>query len=700
MKRLSVLIFLFVIISSSSFGQENSHLICGFERSEVLGWGAVIPDSLNQDTLFRPNQFGYYKSLGTAMKGDVTQDSFALANKVTNSYSFLNPGNQTSYYDIQRIGKVFNFHGFFSRALPTNWSSYAKLWIDFKVPGSVGVKLRLELEDKYLSTPIVRNYQVPADQWVTLEVDLQKAVSERGMDLTQMSAMQMMIPELLSSMASSVSFRTLVDNIRLAGADAEPNSTPVLLKDTSSMAVTSSVARPTTNLADYALSADGTVTDTIQYINVTRASYGVLAARERAIGGFGTSGLIIYAKMGVYLSLNAGRTWTGLNGLGTNTILSSNIRQQRATVLIDGTDIMGAYVPYTCAGGGGRTDLLFIKADYANGHFSYRPENAFETGIWHCTDAHRLFKTVEGRIWVTWGHAPRWSWDSGEIHAKYSDDGGVSWLDGGQNGYIAVSGSAPFLTDWNGQVACFFGDKWSCFNGTTWSTPATTLSGATAYSVVTSLEGVIYLSMQNPNRILRYDGSAWINITPTFLSNAPLLTRCSDHIAAIWKSNNTVLMGTISATEDWNGPLQMASMRSTHEGLAVPQHSPDAFIPVTWSTSDSGGLYVRAYDMSQIVKADKNFTSAISMEKRIFQNQPNPFNHSTLFQYRVITPGPVSLKIFSATGQLIKELVKGKQANGKYTAAWAPEKSLSPGIYFARLKTADQLYIKKLVLMH
>ncbi|MFH0918722.1 MAG: T9SS type A sorting domain-containing protein [Fibrobacterota bacterium] len=698
MKKSIGSIYLLMAIFSLGFCQENSHLICGFERSEVLGWGAVIPDSVNRDSMFKPNSFGYYKNLGTAIKGDATQDSFALANKVTNNWGFLNPGNQTSYYDIQRIGKILNFHGFFSRALPTDWSGYAKLWIDLKIPGSVGARIRLELEDKYLRTPIVRNYQVPAGQWVTLEVDLLRAVSERGMDLTRMSALQMMITALLSSMASSDSLRPRVDNIRLAEADAEPSGATVLLNDTSSMVVVPSAGVPV-NLADYALAADGTVTEEIEYINITRASYGVLAARERAIGGFGTSGLIVYAKSGVYLSVDAGRTWTGLNGLGTNTVLSGNMRQQRATVLIDGTDIMGAYVPYSCAGGGGRTDLLFIRANYANGHYSYGPEKTFETGIWHCTDAHRLFKTVGGRIWVAWGHAPRWAWDSGEIHAKYSDDGGATWQDGGQNGYIALSGSAPFLTDWNGQVACFFGDKWSCFNGTTWSTPATTLSGATAYSVVTSLEGVLYLSTQAPNRILRYEGGAWNDITPAFLSNKPLLTRCSDHIAAVWDASNTVLMGTISPTEDWNGPLQMAAMRSTHEGLAVPQHSPDAFVPVAWSTSDSGGLYVRAYNMGQIVKTEKTLMPTVSMENGLFQSHPNPFNHSMLFQYRVMAPGPVSLKIFSATGRLVTELVKGEQMSGQYTAAWIPDGSLSTGIYFARLTAKDRSFIKQLVLM-
>lgn len=83
----------------------------------------------------------------------------------------------------------------------------------------------------------------------------------------------------------------------------------------------------------------------------------------------------------------------------------------------------------------------------------------------------------------------------------------------------------------------------------------------------------------------------------------------------------------------------------------------------------------------------------------LLQNNPNPFNPSTIISYKIFTAGPVSLKVYNLTGKQIAVLVDQVQNPGSYSLEFNtgnyPE--LSSGIYFYKLQTSYSSDIKKMI---
>lgn len=83
----------------------------------------------------------------------------------------------------------------------------------------------------------------------------------------------------------------------------------------------------------------------------------------------------------------------------------------------------------------------------------------------------------------------------------------------------------------------------------------------------------------------------------------------------------------------------------------------------------------------------------------LLQNNPNPFNPSTIISYKLFSAGHVSLKIYNLTGKQIAVLVDQVQNAGNYSIEFNtgnfPE--LSSGIYFYKLQTSYSSDIKKMI---
>ncbi|MCB2219784.1 MAG: T9SS type A sorting domain-containing protein [Bacteroidetes bacterium] len=70
---------------------------------------------------------------------------------------------------------------------------------------------------------------------------------------------------------------------------------------------------------------------------------------------------------------------------------------------------------------------------------------------------------------------------------------------------------------------------------------------------------------------------------------------------------------------------------------------------------------------------------------RLLQNQPNPFNGSTVIGYAIPAHGNVSLTVLDLTGKTIAVLFNGQQSEGKYTIDFNCE-GLESGIYLYKLE--------------
>jgi len=82
---------------------------------------------------------------------------------------------------------------------------------------------------------------------------------------------------------------------------------------------------------------------------------------------------------------------------------------------------------------------------------------------------------------------------------------------------------------------------------------------------------------------------------------------------------------------------------------------------------------------------------------------PNPFNPTTTIQYGMKEAGRVQVNVYNARGQLVKQLVNGTQPAGTYNLIWngrdSNGRSVSSGLYFFRMITADKVQTKKAILM-
>mgnify|MGYP006276704163 CR=1 FL=1 len=83
---------------------------------------------------------------------------------------------------------------------------------------------------------------------------------------------------------------------------------------------------------------------------------------------------------------------------------------------------------------------------------------------------------------------------------------------------------------------------------------------------------------------------------------------------------------------------------------------------------------------------------------KLHHNYPNPFNPATTIRYSVPEQSRVELTVYNSVGRRIKTLVRGTKNPGRYRAQFNGSQ-LASGIYFYRLKVADQVKTRKMMLI-
>jgi hypothetical protein len=88
---------------------------------------------------------------------------------------------------------------------------------------------------------------------------------------------------------------------------------------------------------------------------------------------------------------------------------------------------------------------------------------------------------------------------------------------------------------------------------------------------------------------------------------------------------------------------------------------------------------------------------------KLHQNYPNPFNSNTIINYEVAKSAFVSIIVYDALGNMIKQLVSDTKAPGKYQVTFdvnSFNRKLSTGVYFYKIfldqkqQTRKMIYLK------
>ncbi|MFA6541447.1 MAG: T9SS type A sorting domain-containing protein, partial [Bacteroidota bacterium] len=130
--------------------------------------------------------------------------------------------------------------------------------------------------------------------------------------------------------------------------------------------------------------------------------------------------------------------------------------------------------------------------------------------------------------------------------------------------------------------------------------------------------------------------------------------------------------------------------------------------PKTYSFTDknlTAGKF--SYRLKQIDRDGKfGYSQAVELTvggiPKVFtldQNYPNPFNPTTTIGFTIPADGMTTLKIYNTLGQEVTTLVNEPLKAGEYHQAQFDASSLASGIYFARLQSADNVQVKKLMLL-
>jgi hypothetical protein len=85
---------------------------------------------------------------------------------------------------------------------------------------------------------------------------------------------------------------------------------------------------------------------------------------------------------------------------------------------------------------------------------------------------------------------------------------------------------------------------------------------------------------------------------------------------------------------------------------------------------------------------------------KLEQNNPNPFNPTTIIKYELFEATYVKLKVFDLIGKEIANLFEGSQGPGTYSVEFDASNyaNLPSGIYFYKLETNISTEVKKMIL--
>ncbi len=396
--------------------------------------------------------------------GRATEGKSSWCASIKDEYGFLGQKSTEGFYERWRYGGIFRTLGWYDKVFPADWSGWQLLRVDFCTDGPA-IHSRMEIEDIFLPFPVVSEFEVPGDTWVTLEVDLDAAVRERRIDITHIAHLLLMV---WSVPEGRRDFKCYMDNMRLAQRGA-PVSLP-LVKGGAFLESYSFKMAGHRELPPFDISKtsppDGEAHVAVEFPKGEGGGYPLIYVNERCVGGFGNGGMLLSADRFARLSLNSGGTWTGLDGKPGGTVMSEDHRgQHRSEAMIEGNSICMAYCSAGCGGGGTRVTAKFTKAVYMDGRWTIGPESIIDQTSRYCHDRFALCHDTNGRLWCSWSHLN--NMHKKDIRAKWSMDAGETWLESGENARIGDSGvfhypgtpgnyEGPYLSRYGDGIAAFW----------------------------------------------------------------------------------------------------------------------------------------------------------------------------------------------------------------------------------------------------
>jgi len=128
---------------------------------------------------------------------------------------------------------------------------------------------------------------------------------------------------------------------------------------------------------------------------------------------------------------------------------------------------------------------------------------------------------------------------------------------------------------------------------------------------------------------------------------------------------------------------------SLYTGTVSSEGISTALMPAPYGTINGGVIVITGACSPQLVTNIR--PSSVSLDPP----HPNPFTHSTTFEYTVAEDGPVRFGVYDMLGQEIKLIVNDFQKQGRYTVTFDGS-TLGSGNYIARLTTGGEIRSRRI----
>ncbi len=112
----------------------------------------------------------------------------------------------------------------------------------------------------------------------------------------------------------------------------------------------------------------------------------------------------------------------------------------------------------------------------------------------------------------------------------------------------------------------------------------------------------------------------------------------------------------------------------------------------------STGLGLMHSPIGELTSIDESSASLIPEEYEILTAYPNPFNGTTQITYRLKNRSNIKLKLYNIEGREVMDLFDGNKSAGEHTIS-LNSTTLATGIYFLKLNSGSETYVKKLTLL-
>jgi outer membrane protein assembly factor BamB len=205
-----------------------------------------------------------------------------------------------------------------------------------------------------------------------------------------------------------------------------------------------------------------------------------------------------------------------------------------------------------------------------------------------------------GRLWVAYKvtkeYDPPYS-----VIALYSDDAGLTWT---RTPQITAAGSSPALALYQDKPAVIYAENgflvWATWNGQQWNAarilPSAIAGVQQSPSAAVTSDGQIHVAYSTASGgvyYARYSGSAWsAPQTIDAAGSGPSLTSDGASLWCFYANSTRNLAYRRTSNGLWNPAVAVTSDGNYNTSPATLTLSPDAWIPVIWTSGTSASGYV------------------------------------------------------------------------------------------------------------